>query len=158
MTRRALFVLVLVSVVLVPGVALAQDPVTPLSREDLVRSFYRSWNAGELDAALAVLNPDARWVDPREKRMPFSGSRKGHDEVRSRVLEPALANWDGFTISLDNVISNGNQVWVSGVVTGFGRSSGRVLHVPYGAVWTVRDGAASRVTTFYSPGAWLSTL
>ena len=156
--RRSLFVVVLVSLLLGSGVALAQDPVSPLSREDLVRSFYQSWNASDLDAALAVLSPEARWVDPKEKRMPFSGSRKGHDEVRVRVLEPALASWDGFTIAIDNVIRNGDQVFVSGVVTGFGRSSGRVLQVPYGAVWTVKDGAATRVTTFYLPGAWLSTL
>jgi ketosteroid isomerase-like protein len=156
----SLFVLVLVLLV---GVFVTGAPATaqgdaPLTHEELVWRFYADWNAGDLDAALALLTPDALWVDPRVRRTLFAGNRRGHAEIRDGVLAALPAHWNGFTVALDQVVRNGNQVFVSGTVTGFGRQSGRLLNSRYGAVWTVRDGMASRVTTFFVPERWLATL
>jgi ketosteroid isomerase-like protein len=157
MTCFRLLVLGLASLLSLAGLATAQEAAPP-SREDVVRSFYAAWNAEDFDSALSVLAPDAVWVDPKLKRMPFGGSRRGQDEIRGKVLAAIAANWDGFTIALDQVVRNSNQVFVSGTVTAFGRKSGRLLQLPYGAVWTVKDGVVSRVTTFFVPEKMLGTL
>jgi ketosteroid isomerase-like protein len=138
--------------------AAAQGVAPVPTPEELVWGFYSAWNARDYDAALPVLAPDVRWVDPRLRPMPFGGTRRGHDEIRELVLAPIEANWDGFTIAVDRVVRNGSQVFVSGTVTGFGRKSGRLLHSPYGAVWTISDGVATRVTTFFLPERWLASL
>lgn len=141
------FALVLLAV----GPVLAQgDP-----HEQLVRSFYAAWNAGDADAAAALLSPDVVWKDPKVRKTIFVGTSRGRDAVRTQVLQTVLDNWQGFTIALDSVIRNGNTVFVTGAVSAFGRSSGRILSEPYGAVWTVRDGMATRVTTFFVPDRWL---
>jgi ketosteroid isomerase-like protein len=152
-------VLVLLVGVLVAGApAAAQGDAPRLTHEELVWRFYADWNAGELDAALSLLAPDARWVDPRVRRTLFAGSRRGHEGIRDGVLAAFPAHWNGFTVALDQVVRNGSQVLVSGTVTGFGRTSGRLLNAYYGAVWTINDGVASRVTTFFVPERWLATL
>jgi ketosteroid isomerase-like protein len=146
-----------VAVLAIVGSGAAQEAAVA-SREDVVRGFYAAWNAEDFGTAAAFLAPDAAWVDPRLRGLPFGGTRRGREEVRSRVFEAIAANWEGFTVSLDQVVRNGNQVFVSGTVTAFGRGSGRLLALPYGAVWTVRDGVASRVTTFFVPELWLGSL
>lgn len=141
----------LVMVLLVVGGALAQaDP-----HEQLVRSFYTAWNAEDADGAAALLSPDVVWKDPKVRGTIFVGTSRGRDLVRTQVLDAVGDNWQGFTVALDSVIRNGNMVFVSGSVSAFGRSSGRMLLEPYGAVWTVRDGVATRVTTFFNPDRWL---
>ena len=61
------------------------------SKEDLITSVYRSFNAREIDAVLAHMHADVDWPNGME-----GGRVRGHDEVRAywerqwKVVDPRV--------------------------------------------------------------------
>lgn len=144
---------------LVAGFVLAEESDgLPLTSEQHVLSFYSAWNSADLDLAVSLLGTETVWKDPRLRSMPFGGRAKGGDQIRLAVLEPVSMNWQGFTVAVDSVSRNGNQVLAVGTASGFSSRTGKTLWLPYSSVWDIRDGNVRRVTTFFDAAAWLRTL
>ena len=116
----------------------------PESNVEIVRRAYEAWNRGDFDAAAAVLDPEIEWQMPAN--IPDAGTYRGPEEVRRR-LEEFLEVWDEFTVTVEELIDEGNRVIARIRYGGLGSGSGIEVQ---GAsadthVWTLRGGRAVRL-------------
>jgi ketosteroid isomerase-like protein len=75
---------------------------------ETLRSAYAAFNRGDMDAAVASLDPNIEWVEPVE--FPGGGARQGREAVK-QYLTQSRAGWaegssepEGFVISNDKVV------------------------------------------------------
>lgn len=111
----------------------------------IVRQAYENFQRGDIQALLNMMAEDIDWRLPEIENVPFSGSKKGRDEVtgffasladsqESLAFEPLE-----FVAQNDKVVALGRYNWR---VKGTGREySGDWAHV-----FTIRDG---RITGFH---------
>lgn len=119
----------------------------------LVRELYEAWNRGDHATLLAGLHPEVRWAE--SQALPFGGNFRGPDAVQEKLLHALDRDWQGFTIALEAVFTNGNLVLAQGSVTGFNRATGQLLESPYSAVWQLRDGEVRAYNGFFNNSAVL---
>jgi ketosteroid isomerase-like protein len=105
---------------------------------------YEAFNRGDLDAAAEGFHPEIEWSGPGvlpEKREIY----RGIDGVR-RFWGQWQAEFEDFTVEIEEVIEAGEQVIVMAAVSGTGRGSGAHVRSPtFPHVWTIRDGQAVRM-------------
>jgi ketosteroid isomerase-like protein len=105
---------------------------------------YEAFNRGDLDAAVEGFHPEIEWSGPGvlpEKREVY----RGKEGVR-RFWGLWQAEFEDFTVEIEEVIEAGEQVIVMAAVSGTGRGSGAPVRSPtFPHVWTIRDGQAVRM-------------
>jgi ketosteroid isomerase-like protein len=75
---------------------------------ETLRGAYAAFNRGDMDAAVAPMDPSIEWVEPLE--FPGGGARQGRDAVK-QYLTQSRAGWaegssepEGFVISNDKIV------------------------------------------------------
>jgi ketosteroid isomerase-like protein len=121
----------------------------------LLRDSYESLNAGDYDAALALLAGDAEWVE--HSSLPEAGAYHGRDAIR-RFLESFLESWDEFSQSVETLVDAGDRVAVVLRSRARGKGSGVEVQGRYAHVWTMREGSGVRVDTYEDVDTALASL
>lgn len=120
---------------------------------DVVKRFFDAFNAGEIDAAFALLSPNIGWTyHGPEDRIPFAGSFHGHAGVRDffdrvgrsiRIKEMTPAS----------LVSVGERVYGRGVEHSISLATNREYRVEWAHVYHVRDGLMTRFDEFIDTAA-----
>jgi ketosteroid isomerase-like protein len=107
------------------------------------------WRERDIDAALALLHPDAD-IDFSDSRAPYRGHYRGHVEIRK--LFHAMADaWDRFYPEFTETIEVDPQtVLVVTLVRARGKGSGIPVEARGAGIWSVRDGKIIRGKLFQS--------
>ena len=110
-----------------------------------VRDFYTRLDKGDIDGALATLDPAIEWTEA--PRTPyFCGTMRGVEAVVAGLFAPLNRDFSAFrTMPLEFVAQN-DRVVVFGNYSGVVRSSGRVMSAPFVHSWTLSNG---RPRTFF---------
>jgi ketosteroid isomerase-like protein len=123
-----------------------------MSQENL-ETFQRAteaWDADNLDAWLAELDPEAEWHTVIEQA--FEGQKhlyRGHDGLRKAWDEYRNQAWGGFRDQIQEIRDLGESVLVLGhLVTA--RTAGIVAGQEFGQLVTFRDGKILRSEDFLS--------
>jgi ketosteroid isomerase-like protein len=112
----------------------------------MVRRGYEAFARRDLDAALAMLDPEIEAHDPPE--MPDAAVHRGRDAVR-RDWEQTLELFDRFRIDVEEIVDAGDdQVVLLVHYSGTGRESGAAVEARTAHLWTVREGKAIRLRQF----------
>jgi len=111
----------------------------------VVRTFYDDLSSGNLDGLFARFADQIDWREadgfPYADRNPYTTPQA----VAEGVLGRLVADWDGFTVTPERFLGDGEVVAVFGRYAGTFKATGKSIDVPMAHVWTVRDGA---VTSF----------
>jgi ketosteroid isomerase-like protein len=114
--------------------------------ETRVREALRAMERGDLDAIVAMSDPEVEFVNPVTAVEP--GTRHGHEGLKTG-LGGMLDVFDGLRIEPQRIVDLGDRVVVSGVFSGRGRSSGAEFEPqPFGFLVTLRDGLVLRYEWF----------
>ena len=105
---------------------------------DVVKTFYDSLKKGDVPTAFSILDPDVEWSVPES--LPYGGVYHGPDAVRQYrgQIEAHLA--EGFRLTPEEFLSEGERVVVLGRLRGQAKETGIAIDVPFAHVWTVRNG------------------
>ncbi|MEV7599061.1 nuclear transport factor 2 family protein [Kitasatospora sp. NPDC089797] len=120
------------------------DPTDP--DVALVLAAYTAYARGDIDAAVADLDPDVDWVEPEE--FPNGGAHRGRDAVHA-YLSAAYAMWRELHSERTAYRRGGEVVivhHVHGVLT-----DGEPLDITAADVFTVRDGLVVRMHAHADP-------
>jgi len=123
---------------------------------ELVGSIYAALARGDLDAALAALDPEVEWVEPDTPGLPFAGVHRGREGVVSGAFATVPTTWDDFRVEAEELLGAGEAVVAIGRFRG--RAGDRRLDAPFAHVWRVRDGFAAEFRNFTDTAAFLSAL
>jgi ketosteroid isomerase-like protein len=112
------------------------------SPQEVVRLRTEAFNAKDVDAYLALSDPDVVYDQPRE--LPGAATYRGHEGIRDYFANLEHA-WESATAEIEELIDAGEDVVISIGHTSYrGRASGVVLDNPFAIVWTIRDGRVVR--------------
>jgi uncharacterized protein len=117
-----------------------------MSQENLV-AFRRNNEAvsrGDIEAALATLDPDIEFI-PR--RAAIQGVYRGYEGMRQFFAENA-ENFDLYQVSYQEVRDFGDRLIAFGTVRARGKESGVEVTTPTSLVATFRDGKMLRAEDF----------
>jgi ketosteroid isomerase-like protein len=104
----------------------------------LVRSFYEAIEGGDLEGGLALLAPDCVWKEM--DGFPYRGTYRGPDEVREHVFFRIGGEWEGFTMTVDEVLDAGDSVVGVGTYSGTFKATGKAMQARVVHVFRLRDG------------------
>jgi ketosteroid isomerase-like protein len=113
---------------------------------ELVRRGYEAFERGEMEAVLSLLDPDAEIrVD---RAFPDWEPFYGPDGFMS-FLQMWLEPWETYRVQVDKLIDAGERVLVAATEFGRRRDTGFDVEQRSYHVWTLKDGRAVRLDTFF---------
>lgn len=101
---------------------------------EVVRDAFEAFNRGDLDAVLAGTDPAIEILDPDRTGKIY----RGHEGYREFMLD-WLESWEEYTVEVDEIVENGDRVFVHLIQTGRGKGSGIEFSEPINNVVTFRD-------------------
>jgi uncharacterized protein len=115
------------------------------SNRELIESLYAAFGRGDAGAVLGALHPEVDWNEaegsPYADQNPYTGPQRVGEGVFGRLM----ADFDGFAVAPQKIVSDGDTVVALGRYSGTHRASGNPLHAQFAHVWTIRDG---QITAF----------
>jgi len=128
-----------------------------MSAEELIRSYYAAFNAGDFDGMVALLTDDV-----------VHDINQGGRETGRAAFRAFLAHMeDCYSEQLTDIVvftePTGTRAAAEFVVhgtykatdTGLPEATGQTYELPAGAFFGIRDGKSSRVSNFYNLPSWL---
>ena len=103
-----------------------------------VRSLYEAFGRGDVDAVLAGFDENIEWNEA--EGMPYGGQYHGPQAVAEQVFAPITNDFDGFSVTPDEILADGERVVSLVTYTGTAKESGKALEMQAAHAWTVRDG------------------
>jgi ketosteroid isomerase-like protein len=122
-----------------------------MSKENLetLQRAQDAWNAEDLDAWLAELDPEAEWHTALEQALEGRGSTyRGHHGLRRAWGEYRSEAWGGLMNQIQEVRDLGDSVLVLGHLDVSGRTSGVEFSQELGQLVTFRGGKILRTQDF----------
>lgn len=112
--------------------------------QQLVRSLYDAFAAGDVPGFLARLHADVLWNEaegfPLSDRNPYVG----HAAIVEGVFMRVLAEWSGFRVEVGEIVGGPEVVTMFGRYKGTQARTGKLLDVQVAHTWWLRDGKVAR--------------
>jgi ketosteroid isomerase-like protein len=110
----------------------------------MISGMYAAFAKGDVPAVLAGFDSNIEWRDA--DGFPTGGTYIGPDAVLNGVFMPLVTDWDGFTVTADEVVVSGERVVALGHYDGTYKKTGKsIIRVPFAHAWRMKDG---KVTHF----------
>jgi ketosteroid isomerase-like protein len=122
---------------------------------EAIKGSYEALNRRDIDGTMAVLDPDAKWVEHSE--LPEAGSYEGRETIRDFLVK-YLESWDEFEQQIEEVHAEQDCVLLFIRLTASGRGSGIDVQSRYAHLWSVREGRGVRVDAYYDRDSALAAL
>jgi ketosteroid isomerase-like protein len=124
-----------------------------MSQENVeaVRRGVQAWNADDLDAFLAELDPEVEWHPSIEPALEGGETTyRGLDGVRRAWDDYRGGAWERFTMRIQEIRDLGESVLVLGQADLTARTTGLEFTEEVGSLMTFRDGKAATVHDYLS--------
>ena len=109
-----------------------------MTNKEIVQNLYSAFSTGNIPAVLAAFSPAIVWTEAAG--FPYGGVYTGADAILQNVFMKLATEWDGFTVSSDQLVAEGDTVVNLGEYTGTYKATGGKLRVPVAHVWKLKDG------------------
>jgi uncharacterized protein len=104
-----------------------------------VKAAYAAFAVGDIPTVLGLMQHDIRWEEAENS--PYDGSTAvGPDAVVEEVFMKLGSEWDGFTVTVEELLDCGDRVVAVGRYSGTYKQTGEPLDAQLVHIWTVRDG------------------
>lgn len=106
----------------------------------VIRRLYDSFARADGAAALADLHEHIEWNEAESFLYADGNPYQSPEAVGSGVFGRLLADWDGWTVTVSELLEAGETVIALGRSTGVFRATGRGVDAQFAHVWRVKDG------------------
>lgn len=117
-----------------------------MSNADTIRAHYAANDRGDLAGMIEAFAPDVRWTEA--EGFPYAGTYVGPDAVVENVFARIQADWDGYTVAIDEVVDGGDTVVGIGTYSGTYKATGRYFAARVAHVWRLEDGVVRAFEQF----------
>ena len=108
------------------------------SNADVIRAHYAASDAGDLGGMLAPLAPDVQWREA--DGFPAAGLYTSPEEVKRNVFVRLADEYDGYRLTVDEVLDAGDTVVGVGTYSGVFRATGKPFSARVAHIWRLNDG------------------
>lgn len=116
-----------------------------MTNRALIESLYDAFARGDAGAVLDAMTPDVDWNEAEGSPYADGNPYTGPQAVGEGVFGRLVADYEGFTVTPERYVADGDTVVALGRYTGTRNGNGRALDAPFAHVWTVKD---EKVTAF----------
>ena len=113
--------------------------MSELENLEVVRNLYAGFARGDVEAIVAVLDPDVSWRTPGPPDLPTAGLRQGHDQVR-QFFGVLLNTLDISDFRPADFLAQGDKVVVLGTSREGPKGTGRLVDFRWVHVFRLRSG------------------
>ena len=100
--------------------------------------MYGAFARGDVPTVLAAMLPDIQWTEAEGG--PYGGLSVGPQAVLENVFMKLGSEWDGFTVTPEEFVAQGDTVVALGEYSGTYRATGKSFRAPFAHVWKFKDG------------------
>jgi hypothetical protein len=104
----------------------------------LISGLYASFAKGDVPAVLGALDQKVEWREA--DGFPYAGTYNGPDAVLNGVFMPLGTEWDGFTVTPDEIVVSGDRVIAMGYYAGTYKATGKSFRAQFAHAWRLADG------------------
>lgn len=105
----------------------------------IISGMYASFAKGDVPAVLAWFDPKIEWHEA-DGFPSLGGIYNGPDAVLNGVFIPLGTNWDGFTVTPDEIVASGDRVIAMGHYAGKYKATGKSFRTPFAHAWRFANG------------------
>lgn len=109
-----------------------------MTNRSIIEAHYAASDRGDLDGMLAPLASDVEWTEMAG--FPCAGTYRGPQAVAEHVFAALAADWDGYTVTIDQVLDAGDTIVGVGTYSGTYRATGRAMRARVVHVWRLQAG------------------
>ncbi|MGE3304125.1 MAG: nuclear transport factor 2 family protein [Hyphomonadaceae bacterium] len=113
-----------------------------MSKENvaLIKGLYEAFAAGDAGAVLAKMSPAIVWNEAENFPYADGNPYVGPEAVANGVFARIGADWEGFAITVENLLDAGEAVVVQARYRGVFKATGKRLDAQAAHVWRLADG------------------
>jgi ketosteroid isomerase-like protein len=112
----------------------------PNAHTQLVQGLYAAFARGDAAAVLGALDPQVVWNEAENIEYADGNPYIGPERVAEGIFGRLMAEWDGFSVTPQQFVSEDDTVVVTGRYRGTYKATGAALDSQYVHVWTIRGG------------------
>lgn len=112
----------------------------------IVRELYAAFARGDVPTVLGALDPHVEWRVPPGS--PYAGVYRSPQAVAEQVFARLMQEWEGWQMSVDQVLDAGEHVVVLGTESGTYRKTGRRAQAMAAHVLRLRNGKVVGFTDY----------
>ena len=109
----------------------------------VIQSIYDGFATGDVAAVFGAMQPDMVWNEAENFPYADGNPYVGAEAIGAGVFGRIGAEWDGFTVTLDELLDAGDAVIALGRYAGTYRATGKRIDAQLAHVWRLRDGKAA---------------
>jgi ketosteroid isomerase-like protein len=113
-----------------------------------VETVYAGFAAGDIALATSTMAADIDWREAKGNPYADKNPYIGPDAVVSGLFARLGGEWDGFTATPEEFVTQGGRVIVFGQYSGTYLATGKALDAPFVHSWTVEDGKVVKFVQF----------
>lgn len=114
------------------------------SNRDLIHALYDAFGRGDAGTVLGALHPEIDWREADNFVYADRNPYRGPQQVAEGVFARLMTEWDGYTVSPETLLEDGETVVALGRYRGTFRATGRPVDAQFAHVWRVSDGLVTR--------------
>jgi ketosteroid isomerase-like protein len=122
--------------------------------EDLMRTGYAAFAAGDIPGVLAILDPDITWTASDHNAL--TGVSHGHDEVVAFFTKLIEVTGGSFTLDVQRILADDTGAVVVSKATATRDGVSHAWTITH--VWDIAQGKATALTIFSDDGQAMDTV
>jgi len=107
---------------------------------EIIRGMYDAFIRGDVPSVLSVLDPEIEWLEAENFIYADRNPYIGPNAVLEGVFMRLATEWDGFTVSPEEILDAGEIVVARGYYSGTYKKTGMQVRAQLAHFLTLRDG------------------
>lgn len=113
------------------------------SSVEVIRGIYDAFARADVGAVLGAMTPEIVWREADNHPYADGNPYVGPDAILKGIFARLGTEWDGFAVTVDEILGGGDKVVAIGRYTGRNKRTGKRLDAQVVHVWTVENGKAA---------------
>jgi len=109
---------------------------------EIVRGMYQAFTSGNVPGVLSKLSPNVEWFEAENFIYADGNPYIGPKAVLEGVFLRIVSEWNGFTVTPEEILDSGDRVITLGIYSGTHKTTGKSVRAQMVHVWTLADGKA----------------
>ena len=111
-----------------------------MTKLEIVQSLYAAFDAGDIDAVVALLADDIVWNEAENNKLADRNPYVGPQAVVEGVFARLMEDFEGFAVEIGRFVAEGEVVVMVGRYSATARATGEGMNPQVVHIWTVRGG------------------
>ncbi len=107
---------------------------------ELIKAAYAAFAKGDVPAIMAAMAPDIVWNEAESFPYADGNPYVGPDAIVGGVFARLGGEWNGFSVTVEEIIDAGDTIVSRGRYGGAYKATGSSIHAQFVHIWRVKGG------------------